>query len=269
MIVEALPGAPPHFFLIGFRAVPGNVGPSAEQRGVVVTRTLLDFAGTPLPAGAVRTEDEAFAGQPKSGPFRHEAEIAVWKPVPDVAVVADLASFLTPTQIADADALPETIAAAPFGTLAVDRGAGFGPPTLRSFGHRPRGSGVRLGLAGDPGAAGDPASLTGFDPDQFDLPRGFDNGFANSAPLPGAAPFAPGDRLRFAPNAGPPVPDLTIPAAPVLTITGTDPAPVLVPTVDTITVDRTAAQFALVWRASFPWEARFETATLNVMGTVQ
>ena len=268
MIVEAGPGAPPHFFLIGFRAPPGGVGPAAEKRGVVITRSLLSFAGIALPAGAVKETDEAFAGQSASGPFRTEADIPVWKPVPDVAVVADLASFLTPAQIGNTNALPATIAATAFGSLAVDRGSGFGAAVNRSYGHRPRGSGVRLGLAGDPGAAGDPASLLGFDPSLFDLPRGFDNAFANSAPLPLEAPFAPGDRLRFTPAAGAMVPDLTIPAAPVLNVTENgaplSPPLDLLAMVDTVVVDRTAGQFALVWRATFAWQARYETATLTV-----
>lgn len=268
MIIEAGPNAPPHFFLIGFRAPPGGVGPTAERRGVVVTRSLLSFTGARLPAGDIKTKDEPFAGQSDSGPFRYESEISVWKPVPDVAIVADLATFLTPVQIADTDALPATVAATNFGTLSIDRGAGFGAAVNRTYGHRPRGSGVRLGLAGDPGAANDPASLLGFDPDRFDLPRGFDNGFANGAPLPGEPPLETGDRLSFTPALGAPVPVLTIPAAPVLTVTEDgaplDPQLDLLPQVDTVVVDRTAQQFALIWRATFPWEARFEGATLTV-----
>ncbi|ATY30913.1 hypothetical protein [Sphingomonas psychrotolerans] len=141
MIVEAGPDAPPHFFLLGFRAPPGQVGPAAEQRGVIVTRTVLSFAGASLPAGEVKTEDEPFAGQTESGPFRYEAEIAVWKPVPDVAIVADLTTFLSAAQIADTDALPATIAATNFGSVAIDRGAGFGASLPRTYGHRPRGEG--------------------------------------------------------------------------------------------------------------------------------
>ncbi|ATY30912.1 hypothetical protein [Sphingomonas psychrotolerans] len=100
------------------------------------------------------------------------------------------------------------------------------------------------------------------------MPRSFDNGFLNGAPLPGEAAFAPGARLSFAPSVGAAVPILTIPPAPVLTVTEDgaplDPPVDLVPQVDTIVVDRTAAQFLLVWRASFAWEARLETATLTV-----
>ena len=43
-----------------------------------------------------------------------------------------------------------------------------------------------------------------------------------------------------------------------------DPPLALTPLVDTVVMDRAAQQFLFVWRVTFPWEARFEAATLEV-----
>ncbi|SNR51207.1 hypothetical protein EYF88_10860 [Paracoccus sediminis] len=61
---------------------------------------------------------------------------------------------------------------------------------------------------------------------------------------------------------------VTIPAAPVLAVTQDgaplDPPLTLTPLADTVVMDRGAREFLILWRATFPWDARFETATLEV-----
>lgn len=266
MIVQPGPQAPPHFFLIGNRAPPGGLGTDFEAVGTVVVRQAVGFTGAPAEAGEVLKEDKAFAGQPAEGPFRYESEIAPWKPEPDVVVVDELAAFLTPLQIADPD-LAQVLAAQPFGTVEVDRGAGFGVALARTYGWAPRNVGARLALAGREGALNDPSSLKGFDAHQFKLPDDFDNRFMNGRPLAGAM-LKPGDRLRFTRTAGNVVTSVTIPAAPALAVTRDgeplDPPLVLNPLVDTVVMDRGTSTFTLVWRATFPWDPALETATLEV-----
>ena len=43
-----------------------------------------------------------------------------------------------------------------------------------------------------------------------------------------------------------------------------DPPLTLTPRVDTVVMDRRPATFTFIWRATFLWEPRFETATLEV-----
>lgn len=266
MIVQPGLQAPPHFFLIGYRAPPGGFGTDFEEVGTVVVRQAVDFAGAAADAGEVLKEDKAFEGQPPEGPFRYESEIAAWKPAPDVVVVDELASFLTPVQIADPD-LPQVLAAQPFGTLQVDRGTGFAPATARSYGWLPRNVNPRLAMAGRAGPANDPSSLEGFDAHQFKLPDDFDNRFLNGRALAGPL-FKAGDRLRFTRTVGNVVNNVTIPAAPALAVTRDgeplDPPLTLTPLVDTVVLDRGVSTFTLVWRATFPWDPVLETATLEV-----
>lgn len=272
MILKPGPNARPHFFLIGFRAPPAGTGPDAERVGVLVARDVIRFDGTPGDPGKVRTADEPYQGLPAEGPFRYESEIATHKPAADVLVVDDLANFLTPLQIADVNNLDNHIAAAVFGTVELDRGAGFGIATALHFGWRSRTTAPRVDLAGREGAVGDPSSLAGFDPEQFDLPDDYDNAFNNghnSAPLSSSSPFQAGNRLRFTDTTGPAVAlTLTIPAAPSLSVSKEgqplSPPLNLAPAVDTVVMDRSATQYTVVWRANFLWEPRFEEATLEV-----
>ena len=277
MIIQASATAPPHFFLRGFRAPPGQVfdanHPNAEPVGTVVTRARLRFDGTTIDAGDVRLEDEPYPTFPAEGPFKCESDIAPWKPVPDVVVIDRLQSFLTPLQQVDLGPPPVTEAVANhielsnFGTVAIDRGGGVGVATARPFGWRGRGTGARLNQAGRTGNANDPSSLSGFKADLFDLPDQYDNGFQNGRPLVGETPFSAGDRIRFSDAAGP-VTVLTIPAAPTVAITR-DGAPLrppvnLTPRVDTVVMDREVGHFSLTWRATFAWEQRLEEATLEI-----
>jgi hypothetical protein len=276
MNIVATGSAPPHFFLVGFRAPPGQLfnanNPNAERVGTVVARMCLQFDTTPVAAGDVLLQDEPYPTFPQAGPFRFESEIAPWKPEPDVVVIDRLATFLTPPQQADlnppnAQAVAGHIELSNFGTVEVRRGAGFGVPTARPFGWRGRGAGARLAQAGRTGGANDPSSLWDFDASRFDLPDAYDNRFQNGRPLAGQAAFAPGDQLRFTDAAGP-VSLLTIPAAPTLKASQ-DGAPlnpplVLTPLVDTVVMDREAGTFILIWRATFRWEARLEQATLEI-----
>src|ERR1051325_8900568 len=210
MILKPGPNAPPHFFLIGVRAPPGGAGPDGqgEKVGVLVARSVIGFDGTPGDGGEIRTEDEPFDA-PAQAPPRYEAEIAPWKPPPHVVVVDDLGPFLNAAQIGDADNLDQHVTNAVFGNVAVDRGAGFGAEMARHFGWLAKGKAPRLTLAGD---------AANFDPEAAALPDQFDNGFHNGNALPAAAPFAPGDRLRF-PDALGRVTTVTIPAAPRLAVT--------------------------------------------------
>jgi len=277
MIVEAAEGAPPHFFLIGFRApVGGQQGPDAEQVGAVVLRSVIGFSGAPQAAGDILVEDKPFDGQPPTGPFRYESEIAAFKPQPDVVVVDDIATFLdintVPLPNREPDKFPGVVAAVPFGTLAIDRGGGFGPAAPQAFGWLPKDGPVRKPLAGTegplnvpPGTA-PPQTLNGFKADQFDLPDMFQNAYYNGRPVAGAL-FKPGDRLRFNDDDGPgPVTELTIPPAPALSVirAGEPVALALEPRVDTVVVDRKSSTFTLIWRATFPWDPALESATLEV-----
>jgi hypothetical protein len=247
------PDAKRNFFLIGHRArLPGKVGPDGkgEKIGALVVRSMLGLDGAALDGGEVGKEDAPYPGGAAEGPFRYESEIAPFKPAPDVIVVGVAADDGTP-----------------YGTVAVDRGAGFGVPVARLFGWASRLAAPRLGLAGREGTLGDPVSLAGFKADQFDLPDQFDNGFLNGGPLVGETPFATGDRLRFTPISGT-AHVLTVPPAPSA-IAKQDgaaivPPPVPAARVDTVVLDLVAQTFTLVWRAVFPWEARFETAKLEI-----
>lgn len=258
MILKPGPTARPHFFLLGFRAPPGGMGlgGQAEKVGVLVARNAVRFDGTPVSPGPVLVADEPFAGSPAEGPFRHESEIATDKPAPDVIVVHGAAHTDTA-----------------FGTLRVDRGTGFGAATALRFGWRVRTGGLRLVEAGREGATGDPRSLKGFDPAVADLPDNFTNRFNNghnSAPVSPALAFQEGHRLQFTDTTvGPAVSrTLTIPAPPALSVTENgaplSPPLTLQPRVDTVVMDRAAQLFTIVWRATFPWQARYETATLAV-----
>ncbi|MBJ3764443.1 hypothetical protein ILP92_17035 [Maribius pontilimi] len=299
MIVEPAENAPPHFFLIGVRAPNGGAqddgagGVSHEDVGTIALRAGVDFSGAPLAnPGEVATDDAAYADMPDGGPFRHEADIATYKPRPDVIVVDDLPAILTPLQMADlglgdpvdvSEAFYGHLAATNFGTVRIDRGAGFGAAVARPFGWANRGDGgdaptpgTRQALAGThPIPGGVPPArreryLAEFNKDggAHKLPIGYDNAYQNGGALPGEAFFAPGDRLRFDELGAPPPITLTIPAAPPLTARGEDgpldpPLP-LTPLVDTVVMDRAAQTFTLIWRATFPWEARLETARLEV-----
>ena len=250
MILEPGPNARPHFFLVGWRAPSGGMvaGAAAERVGVLVARDVIGFDGSALDAGDVLTSDQPFVATDSSGPFRLEAEIVTAKPVPDVVVVHDKAA---------------SEAAAAFGSVRIDRGAGFGIAHARVFGWLPRGDNPRLPLAGDP------AALAAFDPAQDDLPEGYDNAFSNGAPLTGEAPFDAGNRLQFVDTTGPLVSTmLVIPPAPQLRATHdgqpVDPPLPLAPRVDTVVMDRAAATFTVVWRASFAWQDRLLSATLHV-----
>jgi hypothetical protein len=276
MNVVASDTAPPHFFLVGFRAPPSAPfdaqNPNAQEVGTFIARSRLRFDGTAVEAGDVLTEDEPYDGLPDDGPFRLEAEIAPWKPVPDIVVVDRLENFLTPAQLldlgppADTAAIEGHIEAALFGTVAVDRGTGFGGAFAQRFGWLSRRTSPRLDLAGRTGDENDPSSLTGFDASQFDLPDAFSNSFQNGRPF-GGSYFNPGDRLRFTDSLGP-VTTVTVPSAPVLSVSQDgeplDPPLALAPAVDTVVMDREAGEVTFTWRATFLWEARFENATLEV-----
>lgn len=299
MIIEASETALPHLFLRGFRAPVGQAGGVAhvpgdpadpaddtttvEEVGTFIARSRLSFAGAVLVPGDVATEDMPHAGAPPSGPFRYESDIAVWKPAPDVVVVDAITAIAsvvnhpaiaplppppyTAQKAADIDAV---LVAAPFGTVEIDRGAGYGPASALNFGWLSRGVPPRLALAGD-AATNDPWQLKKFSADRFKLPSGYENRFLNGRPLVAEPGFAPGQRLRFTDTtpAGPDVVTvLTIPDAPVLAVTQggapLDPPLTLAPLADTVVMDRGARQFLILWRATFPWDARYETATLEV-----
>jgi hypothetical protein len=269
--------APPHFFLVGLRAPPGvpfdAANPNAQKVGTFVARSRRGFDGSAMDAGEVLTEDVPFDLLPPEGPFRLESEIAPWKSAPDVVVVDRLQTFLTPAQLLDLGppAVPDAIAGhiegAVFGSVAIDRGTGFGPPIAQGFGWRPRGVAPRVTFAGRAGPAGDPAALASFDPEQFELPDDFENAFHSGRPVAGQAYFRPGHKLRFSDNAGP-VTIVTVPDAPVLAVTKDgqplQPALVLEPVVDTVVMDREAGNVTFTWRATFLWEPRFENTTLEV-----
>ena len=262
MIVQADPQAPKHFYLLGTRAPLGGTGPQGERVAVLVARQVLAFDGSALDGGEVLLEDQGLVPAWKSGPFRVEAEIAPYKPEPDVVVVDALAAMLPGGPFAPAEDVEAALPAAVFGSVAVDRGAGFGPALALSFGWRSRRSAPRLGEAGD---------AAGFDPDAQSLPAGFDNSFFNGQPLAGQALFETGHHLHFIDTTGAidVHTELVIPAPPVtLSVTqdgaALQPPAVMVPRVDTVVMDRGASTFTLVWRAVLPWEERYASATLQV-----
>lgn len=258
MLISA-PDTLSHFFLVGPRVPPGGAFPQVEQVGTLVIRQRVDAAGAQIEAGDVLAADEPFAGGPAGGPARLEAEIAPWKPEPDVVIVG----------AAPAPAAPSPLNS--YGTVTLTRAGSAGPGTVyaRAYDWLARGEGPRLALAGQ--AAPPPAdgsTLDGFDAEAFALPRGYSNAFQNGRPLPGAALLGPGDRLDFTPNAGP-ARVLTVPAAPLLAAKDAEGAalgspPALVPRVDTVVLDLVAAVFTLIWRTTFVWSDRFGTATLEV-----
>lgn len=262
MIVQPHPQAPKHFYLLGRRAPLAGSGPQGERVAVLVARQLLGFDGSVLDGGEVLLEDEALDPAWKSGPFRLEAEIAPYKPEPDVVVVDAVAAMLPGGPFAPANQVEAALLGAVFGSVAVDRGAGFSVAQLLHFGWRPRGSGARLAEAGD---------AAGFDPDAQALPAGFVNRFFNGQPLPGQALFERGHRLHFTDTTGAidVHTELVIPSPPLsLSVTqdgaALQPPALMVPRVDTVVMDRGAATFTLVWRAVLPWEDRYASATLQV-----
>lgn len=271
MILKPGPDALPHLFLKGFRAPAGGTGdtanPVAEEVGVFVARQKLGFDGQSRDPGTVLDADLPFDPPNKpDGPFRFEAEIATTKPELDVVVVDDFAAFLTPLEQTDAD-LANIIVTKNAGSVSVDTGTGYGVAIPRKFGWQPRAFAPRLALAGREGDASDPASLTGFKPDQFKLPAKYFNAFNLGNPGSGLAVLKSGDRVRYT-NLVPAFTDVTIPAGPVLTATQDDqplsPPLALAPRVDTVVFDKAEQSVTLVWRAIFPWEARFDAATLEV-----
>lgn len=276
MILDSDPDALPHMFLRGFRAPPGGTAetdPVAEEVGVFVARQVIGFDGLPRdPGDEVLSEDLPFAPPDKpAGPFRYEAELATAKPELDVVVVDDLANFMSNAEI-NADDAADIVVTRAFGDVRIDRGAGFGAPIARNYGWRPRGSAPRLDLAGRRATPADPPPpppewLDEFDAKQFDLPAKYFNEFNAGNPVPGELPLSPGHWLRFE-YPGPPTTDVKIPAAPSLTVTQDgaplDPPLSLVPKVDTVVFDKAATSVTLVWRATFPWEDRYEAATLKV-----
>ena len=147
MNIVAADTAPPHFFLIGFRTPPGALfdkdNPNAQHLGAVVLRTKMQVGGAALAGGDVMTVDEPYPTFKPEGPFRLEAEIAPWKPALDVVVIDRLESFLTAAQQLDLGPPPNAaavalhIAASHFGTVAINRGAGFGVAVARRQPVRP------------------------------------------------------------------------------------------------------------------------------------
>lgn len=270
MILKPGPDPLPHMFLKGFRAPVGgtdNASPVGEEVGVFIARQVIGIGGQPLAPGDVLDTDKPFDPPNKpEGPFRFESELATTKPELDVVIVDELASFLNAAELADPD-IADIIVAKPFGGLRIDTGAGFGPPIGRHLGWWPRGASPRKDLAGRAGPAGDPAALESFDAHQFELPAKYFNAFNAGNPVPGQPPLSTGDRLRFEPGAGSAF-EATIPAGPELAVSQDgeplDPPLVLSPRVDTVVLDRADGSLTFVWRAVFPWQARYETATLEV-----
>lgn len=262
MLVRADPQAPKHFYLLGTRAPLGGAGPQGERVAVLVARQVLAFDGSARDGGEVLLEDQGFDPVWKSGPFRVEAEVAPYKPEPDVVVVDAVAAMLPGGPFAPPEDVAAALPAAVFGSVAIDRGAGFGAPVGLSFGWRPRSSGPRLAEAGN---------AAGFDPDAQALPAGFVNRFFNGQPLAGQALFEPGHHLHFIDTTGAVDvhTELLIPEPPLtLSVTqdgaALQPPALMVPRVDTVLMDRGAATFTLVWRAVLPWEDRYASATLQV-----
>ncbi|MGL4397979.1 MAG: hypothetical protein ACRCS9_15690 [Hyphomicrobium sp.] len=270
MILEPGPDALPHMFLKGFRAPPGGTAdpnPVAEEVGVFVARQVIGTDGQPRAVEKVLDQDTPFDPPNKpEGPFRFESDLATMKPELDVVIVHDLASILLPAELADPD-IADIIVTKPFGNIRIDTGSGFGPVIARNYGWLPRTSMPRLDLAGRAGPDTDPASLEGFDANQFKLPAKYFNAFNAGNPVPGRPPLSPGHSLRFE-DGGLNLIDIVVPAGPALAVSQDgeplDPPLTLTPAVDTVIYDRADASVALVWRAVFQWEARYESATLEV-----
>lgn len=270
-------GAPPNFFMVGFRAPPGQTfdaaHPNAQKVGVVVARARVRLDGAAADPADVLKTDQPYPGFPAEGPFRLEADIATFKPALDIVVIDRLVAVLTPAQQVDLGPPPNVaavrqhLAASNFGAVAVDRGSGFGAGVVRPFGWRSRSDPSRVALAGRAGPQGDPASLSGFDASRFDLPDAYDNAFQSGQPIAGEAPLNAGDRLRFNDAAGP-VAVVAVPAAPRLALSRDggplEPPVALEPRVDTVVMDREAGDVTFTWRAVFPWENRMESATLEI-----
>ena len=264
MIVQPGPQAPPHFYLLGTRAPAGGVGPlgAGERVAVLVTRQRLGFDGSVLAGGDVLPVDDGLLAAWTSGPYRYEAELAPDKPEPDVVVVDDLAAMLPGGPHAPPGNVQDALDLSVFGSVAVNRGSGFGPALALPFGWRSRGLAPRLADAGD---------AAGFDPAAQALPVGFVSRFFNGQRLVGQARFTAGDRLHFVDTTGAVDvhTELVIPPPPVsLSVTqngrALQPPVPMVPRVDTVVMDRGASTFTLVWRAVLPWENRFASATLLV-----
>lgn len=256
MLINA-PQDAPIFFLTGPRAPLGGFGPAAEEMGVVVWRQKRGFGGAELTPGKVLDQDQPFNPANGSGPFRFESEIAVFKPEPDVVIVDIAAAPPPPPLTTDA-----------YGSITIARADGTVQLADRNFDWLPRNEAPRVGLAGTENPPpNDGSVLSEFDADLFRLPDMFSNAFMNGQPVPGAALLGEGDRIDFNPNAGT-ARSLTIPAPPTFSITEDgaplDPPLVLDPRVDTVVLDLAAQDFTIVWRAIFPWEERFENATLEV-----
>jgi hypothetical protein len=266
----------------GDPATPDDDTVTFEEVGVFVARSKVSFTGESLDAGEIETADVPYDTFPESGPFRYESDISTWKPQPDVVVVDDILSIaavvgspiLAPFPAApyDADqaaAIDAVLVVAPFGSVAVDRSAGFGPERPLGFGWLPRTAGPRLGLAGF-AATNDPWQLKEFDAAKFALPEGYDNGFQNGRALAGEPGFSEGDILRFTDTTGgqPVITTLSVPAPPSLVANeegaALDPPLDLTLRVDTVVMDRGAQEFLLLWRVTFPWEDRLKAATLEV-----
>lgn len=270
MILKPGPDPLPHMFLKGFRAPVGgtdNISPVGEEVGVFVARQVIGIDGQPRVPGDVLDADEPFVPPDKpEGPFRFESELATAKPELDVVIVDDLDNFLNAADIANPD-VANIIVGKLFGDVRIDTGGGFGPAIGRHLGWWPRGETPRKELAGRATPAGDAAALESFDAQQFKLPARYFNAFNAGNPVAGQAPLSTGDRLRFEPDVGSAF-EATIPAGPDLAVSQDDepldPPLVLSPQVDTVVFDRTAASLTFVWRAVFPWQARYETATLEV-----
>lgn len=288
MILEPGPDALPHMFLRGFRAPPGGTAdnnPVAEEVGVFVARQVIGTDGQARDPGDLLSEDTPFdPPKSKTGPFRLEAELATTKPELDVVIVDDLDDILTIADfnsiglngpadlngLADPEMLNDLaglLVTKSFGFVRIDSGSGFGAAIARNYGWSPRASLPRKGLAGRAGPASDPAALAKFDAKLFKLPARYFNEFNAGNAVPGGSPLAPGNRLRFEAG-GPNPPVVTVPAGPSLSVTQNDkpldPSLELTPKVDTVVFDRADGSFTLVWRAVFPWETRYESATLAV-----
>lgn len=254
-----------HFFLVGPRAPLGGTGPIGERVGTLVQRARIDAAGQPLDAEEVLATDVKFDDADVDSPVRYEAEIATYKPAPDVAIVSDAPSYEPFPPAPD----PETPLA--FGTIEIRRAGqpAPGPVFNRDFDWLARGESPRVDDAGQKAPPpNDGSTLEGFIADDFDLPRNYTNAFQNGQPVVGQPFFRTGDEIIFTPNAGL-VRSVIIPEAPMLAALDADGAPlqsppVLDPIVDTVVLDIADDVFTLTWRTTFPWEDRFEAATLEV-----
>ena len=116
----------------------------ASRSGVFVARAGDRFDGTPGDAGDVL--DARTSPSPTCRPrgrSGYESEIAPWKPDADVVVVDDLDNFLTPASRPRRPrrCRPITVTSKHvFGTVAIDRGAGFGAGDRAHSAGWPRGA---------------------------------------------------------------------------------------------------------------------------------